>query len=81
MKPSGEFRCFVRGRRLVGVCQRHCSDHFPFLGDDVPRTGDQLREFHARVVAPAFPQTDCACGDCVVCVCVCVWRGRCPVKL
>lgn len=31
IRPEDEFRCFVRGRRLVAACQRDVSQHFPQL--------------------------------------------------
>ena len=66
-----EFRCFVRGSRLVGACQRHTADYFPFLAESRRRLSQQLDAFHDEHVADAFPHPDCelarrhrACGAC-----------------
>ena len=55
-----EFRCFVRGSRLVGACQRHTSDYFPFLEESRRKLSEQLGSFHDEHVADAFPHPDCA---------------------
>lgn len=31
LRPEREWRCFVRGRQLLAVCQRDCTQHFPQL--------------------------------------------------
>ena len=31
LRPERSFRCFVRERRVVGICQRDCTAHFPQL--------------------------------------------------
>jgi len=60
LEPAMEFRCFARGSRLVGVCQRHVSDFFPFLADSRRKLSDQLDTFHDEHVADVFPHPDCA---------------------
>ena len=55
-----EFRCFVRGSRLVAACQRHTSDYFPFLADSRRKLSDQLDAFHDETVADVFPHPNCA---------------------
>ena len=61
VKPSAEFRCFVRGDAgLVAACQRHTAAYFPFLAGDAPALALQLLRFHESTVAGVFPLTDCA---------------------
>ena len=60
LEPAMEFRCFVRGSRLVGACQRHTADFFPFLAESRARLSEQLDAFHDEHVADAFPHPDCA---------------------
>ena len=55
-----EFRCFVRGNRLVAACQRHTSDYFPFLTESRRKLSDQLDAFHDDFVADVFPHPNCA---------------------
>lgn len=33
LDTSMEFRCFISQHELLGICQRHCVQHFPFLAD------------------------------------------------
>ena len=60
LKPAGEFRLFVRDTELVGACQRHTSDHFPFLADSARLTALCLKAFHEDTVADVFPHPNCA---------------------
>ena len=60
LEPAMEFRCFVRGSRLVGACQRHTADFFPFLAESRAQLSEQLDAFHDEHVADAFPHPDCA---------------------
>ena len=67
-----EFRCFVRGSRLVGACQRHTSDYFPFLAESRRKLSEQLDAFHDEHVADAFPHPDCALRSLQTARCVAV---------
>lgn len=35
LRPEREWRCFVAGGKLVGVCQRDVTQHFPQLAEPV----------------------------------------------
>jgi hypothetical protein len=66
LNPSMEFRCFVRRGTLRGVCQRDCSNFYPFLPDRVDRLTDLLAEFWQDVVYPSFPSDFSYCFDAYV---------------
>lgn len=54
LNPSLEFRCFVRNRTLLGLCQRDLN-HFPFLfsmSDQFVRT---INAFFQRYLRHSFP--------------------------
>ena len=50
----------MRDTELVGACQRHTSDHFPFLADSARLTALRLLAFHEDTVADVFPHPNCA---------------------
>lgn len=57
--PSGEFRCFVRHRRIVGVSQRHTNQRFDFLDASmVDKMRGELAELFETKVRDAFPLRD-----------------------
>jgi hypothetical protein len=61
VRPALEFRLFVRDGDLVGMCQRDCSNFYPFLTDSKQK--DTLEEtlvlFWQDVVSGAFECADC----------------------
>ena len=61
VRPALEFRLFVRDGDLVGMCQRDCSNFYPFLTDRTRK--DALEEtlvlFWQDVVSGAFECADC----------------------
>lgn len=57
MKPSMEFRCFVRDRRLIGISQRNVGDFYPFLPAMADELADRLDVFFEDHIAPAFSAT------------------------
>lgn len=58
LHPQRLFRCFVRNRRLVGLCQRNCTDHFPELAFQGPSIRDAVLQFHTDHVMGRFPDPD-----------------------
>eukprot|EP01006_Ploeotia_vitrea_P046998 TRINITY_DN67078_c4_g1_i1.p1 TRINITY_DN67078_c4_g1~~TRINITY_DN67078_c4_g1_i1.p1 ORF type:complete len:340 (-),score=203.87 TRINITY_DN67078_c4_g1_i1:32-1051(-) len=60
LHPSREFRCFVRGRRLVAVCQRDYTQHFEELNEsDARRTFVKLiGDFFRNKVRDKFELRD-----------------------
>ena len=61
VRPALEFRLFVRDGDLVGMCQRDCSNFYPFLTERKQK--DTLEEtlvlFWQDVVSGAFECADC----------------------
>ena len=56
LKPSNEFRCFVRDKCLVAICQRHCEQFFAFLPDARARVVPLVRSFFSDVVLEVCPE-------------------------
>jgi len=54
LNPSVEFRCFVRRRQLVGICQRDLN-HFDFLFKMREDLRDLIQEFFDKKVRDSFP--------------------------
>eukprot|EP00903_Cladosiphon_okamuranus_P008255 g7946.t1 len=59
LHPSMLFRCFVRDRRLVGVCQRDCTSYYGFLVEEADRLSGLLEDFFAAEVCKKFPDPEC----------------------
>lgn len=54
LNPSVEFRCFVRNRKLIALCQRDLN-HFDFLFNMKDRLLDRIREFFEIRLKDTFP--------------------------
>lgn len=54
LNPSVEFRCFVRDRRLVGLCQRDLN-YFDFLFNMQDKLRDTIQEFFDIRLRDTFP--------------------------
>lgn len=54
MNPSVEFRCFVRNRKLIGLCQRDLN-HFDFLFKMQSRLHSKVQEFFDVRLRDTFP--------------------------
>ena len=54
LNPSVEFRCFVRNRKLLGICQRDLN-HFSFLFDMQHKLRDQVCLFFDEKLRDSFP--------------------------
>ncbi len=57
MNPSVEFRCFVRNRTLVGICQRDLN-HYDFLFKLRAHFGDRISHFFRTKLRDSFPDAD-----------------------
>jgi hypothetical protein len=54
LNPSVEFRCFVRDRRLIALCQRDLN-HFDFLFDMQDKLRDTIQDFFDTKLRDTFP--------------------------
>lgn len=54
IQPSCEFRCFVRERRVIGICQRDLN-HFAFLFPLKERIRDLIVGYFERTLKETFP--------------------------
>ena len=57
VNPSCEFRCFVRERRLIGICQRDLN-HFNFLFQLRDRLQEVILEYFEKTLKNTFPDQD-----------------------
>ena len=55
--PSCEFRCFVRERRVVGICQRDLN-HFDFLFPLRDKLQAEILRYFDRTLKETFPDQD-----------------------
>ena len=54
VNPSCEFRCFVRERRVVGICQRDLN-HFDFLFPMKEQLRELILEYFDKTLKGTFP--------------------------
>ena len=54
LNPSVEFRCFVRWRRLIALCQRDLN-HFEFLFPMQDKLRDKIQQFFELRLRESFP--------------------------
>lgn len=54
LNPSVEFRCFVRDRRLIAMCQRDLN-HFDFLFNMQDKFRDTIQDFFDAKLRDTFP--------------------------
>lgn len=54
LNPSVEFRCFVRDRRIIAICQRDLN-HFDFLFKMQDKLGQAIQEFFDTKLRDTFP--------------------------
>ncbi|CAN0174081.1 unnamed protein product, partial [Hapterophycus canaliculatus] len=59
LHPSMLFRCFVRERRLAGVCQKDCTSYYGFLEEEADRLSAVLEDFFAAEICKKFADPDC----------------------
>jgi hypothetical protein len=55
--PSCEFRCFVRDRRVIGICQRDLN-HFAFLFPLKEQLRDEILKYFDKSLKDTFPEAD-----------------------
>ena len=58
LSPGMEFRCFVKGSNLRGICQRDVSNFYPYLPDMVPSLEELISVFWQDEVSRVFPLPD-----------------------
>ncbi|KAH7377972.1 D123-domain-containing protein [Cadophora sp. MPI-SDFR-AT-0126] len=54
VNPSCEFRCFVKDRRIIGICQRDLN-HFDFLFPMRDRLRDTIISYFEKTLKDTFP--------------------------
>lgn len=59
LNPALEFRCFVRARSLLCLCQRDLN-HYPFLSGLVPHLRSLIHEFFTNNLQHSFPDPNFA---------------------
>lgn len=57
MNPSVEFRCFVRRRQLIGICQRDLNS-YDFLVDLKAALSEAIVLFYQKYLESSFPDED-----------------------
>ncbi|CAD6499773.1 BgTH12-03881 [Blumeria graminis f. sp. triticale] len=57
VNPACEFRCFVRERKLIGICQRDLN-HFSFLFAIRDKIRDKIKEFFENTLVKTFPDPE-----------------------
>lgn len=57
VNPSCEFRCFVRERRVIGICQRDLN-HFAFLFPLIEKLRNTILEYFEATLRDTFPDAD-----------------------
>ncbi|EKD16429.1 uncharacterized protein L3040_008530 [Drepanopeziza brunnea f. sp. 'multigermtubi'] len=57
VNPSCEFRCFVKNRRVIGICQRDLN-HFDFLFPLKDRIRDTILDYFENTLKESFPDKD-----------------------
>ena len=55
VNPSCEFRCFVKERRIVGICQRDLN-HFQFLFPLVEKLRQTIQDYFDATLKNSFPE-------------------------
>jgi hypothetical protein len=57
VNPSCEFRCFVRERRVIGICQRDLN-HFAFLFPLMDKIRSTILDYFEETLKATFPEED-----------------------
>lgn len=55
--PSGEFRCFVHRDEIIGISQRHYTQHFDFVVSRKDQLRDEIMDFFSRSLKGRFFNT------------------------
>ena len=59
LHPSMEFRCFVRNRELVGICQRDYRNYYSFLFELQDILEEKICDFFEDSIQGKFPDDSC----------------------
>lgn len=57
-RPEMEFRCFVFGRKLVGISQREVTTFYPVLVKKRNELSVKIKEFFEEIILPRFGSDD-----------------------
>lgn len=55
--PGMEFRCFVKGNKLIGITQRHISTHFEYLVNNKNQITEHIANFFNSKIKGKFGDT------------------------
>ncbi|KAJ3612406.1 hypothetical protein NHX12_020682, partial [Muraenolepis orangiensis] len=56
--PGGEFRCFVKENKLIGICQRDYTQHYHHISKQEDSVCQSIQAFFTEIVQYNFPDED-----------------------
>ncbi|XP_071753078.2 translation initiation factor eIF2 assembly protein isoform X1 [Centroberyx gerrardi] len=56
--PGGEFRCFVKENKLIGISQRDYTQYYQHISKQEPQISQALQEFFSQHIQYHFPDED-----------------------
>lgn len=54
--PSTEFRCFVKDKQLIGICQRNSTKFYPYIKRERSLISEDILRFFKTKILGRFPQ-------------------------
>ncbi|TNN16397.1 Cell division cycle protein isoform 2 [Schistosoma japonicum] len=58
-RPEGEFRCFIKSKLLIAICQRKCDAYFKSIEEHIEDIRHDLMEFFNKKIKNRFHLEDC----------------------